>query len=109
MTFTNNIEVDECQQVWMYVIKQAIYDATFGTVKTQKPKPKKWNPSKATSMTTALDAHNARHWFTGNSKDFRLVCEWAGFDPDHVRQMVINVMTECNQYLPEKYHFKGGV
>ena len=51
--------------MWRAVIAQAVKDATEGT-------------------TTEI-VQEAREWLTIDSWEFRLVCEWAGFEPEDVR------------------------
>jgi hypothetical protein len=56
--------------LWVAVITQAMMDAL----------------SKANNAEAIYHKHEATHWLTGNSKDFIMVCLFAGFDPDYIRR-----------------------
>ena len=37
-------------------------------------------------------------WLTGNSRDFRMVCECAGFDPGYVRRMAKRALSSPRKW-----------
>jgi hypothetical protein len=56
--------------LWVAVITQAMMDAL----------------SRAGSSEALYHKHEAINWLTGNSRDFVLVCLFAGYDPDYIRR-----------------------
>lgn len=56
--------------LWVAVITQAMMDAL----------------NRANTAEAAYYKHEAIHWLTGGSKDFIMVCHYAGLDPDYVRR-----------------------
>lgn len=64
--------------LWSAVVSQAISDAT-ANVSSVGPSGYK---------TAVLLRDQARRWLLSGSKDFRLVCEFAGLEPDAVRERV---------------------
>lgn len=64
------------QALWRAVILQMITDAISNS---QKPDNKRFR-------------RDARHWLTRHSRDFRIVCEHAGYNPDWLQQ-------EINRFL----------
>lgn len=56
--------------LWAAVITQAMMDAL----------------SKSRNPETLYHKHEAIRWLTDNSKDFVMVCHFAGMDPDYVRR-----------------------
>jgi hypothetical protein len=62
------------RMMWQMVLLTAIEDALLS----------------ARSSKEGIDAkRDAQRWLRGGSKDFRAVCNYAGFDPDHVRDAYI--------------------
>jgi hypothetical protein len=66
-------------RLWRAVIFQARLDATMNIHLGPS------RQSRTLANTEALARHRARHWLTGFSRDFREVCELAGFEPELVR------------------------
>jgi hypothetical protein len=70
------------RELWASVIIQAMAEACAEDPKTQ-PKPD------AKKRTTVGELRTrARRWLLSDSDDFRKVCEYAGVDPDAVRQRI---------------------
>lgn len=77
------------QDLWAAVVHQAIYEATEQDEATKPKKPKKPsdpNTNKKAKAANAALRTRARRWLLGDSDDFRAVCEYAGLDPDAVRE-----------------------
>jgi hypothetical protein len=66
--------IDEAQQLWCAVIKQAVLDAT--------------NPLSA-RIGRRMEQIRAREWLTKPSNDFDEVCALAGKEPDRVRSAAV--------------------
>lgn len=67
------------QSLWLAVIRQCLKDALMSN----------WKPS---SETSSIEVDEARRWFSEGSRDFRLVCDFAGLDPDWVRRKALEEM-----------------
>lgn len=69
----------QCEQaVWRAVIVQAVTDALSRSKKREMIRHKR----------------EALAWLTGFSRDFRTVCEHAGFDPTYIREKVRDLFLE---------------
>lgn len=64
---------DAERQLWGAVIWRAVSDAVWPGVGAE----------------ARFHRDQAREWFRFGGKDFRLVCELAGFDPDFIRDRVL--------------------
>lgn len=64
------------QALWRAVITQMLTDAFSNSHKAEAQQHKR----------------EAMVWLRGNSRDFRTVCDYAGFDPDYIRQHVRHLM-----------------
>ena len=62
------LHASPARALWQTVLLTAIEDAML-------PERRKYNRAK----------RDADQWIRGGGKDFRAVCSYAGFDPDHVR------------------------
>ncbi|HNU82340.1 MAG TPA: hypothetical protein PKO05_02760 [Thermoanaerobaculia bacterium] len=79
------------RDLWASVVQQAISEAT-----EQEPK-KEQSPGKNhkhRSQNAALRTA-ARKWLLGNSDDFRAVCEYAGMNPDAVRERMEKLLKKA--------------
>ncbi len=76
---------DREPSLWRAVITQALMDAASNS---QKSEAIKW---KAEAM----------QWLSGQSEEFLLVCEYAGLDPDYVRENAARAIARgCIWRLP---------
>tara|TARA_R110002020_G_scaffold186531_2_gene384585 strand:+ start:25 stop:432 length:408 start_codon:yes stop_codon:yes gene_type:complete len=87
------------RELWSAVLSKAVRDA-FGA--------SDW-----------VDARSAIAWLKSYNKDFRLVCEYAGRDPQYVYKKLIKPLTQREEYLndirngkdmstlPRKWIFEG--
>lgn len=69
-TDTRHDPVKGEKAMWVAVITQAMMDAL----------------SRSNKSEDSYQRHEAIQWLTGGSKDFRTVCQLAGFDPDYIRK-----------------------
>ena len=67
------------QSLWLAVIRQCLKDALMAS-------------GKPNSETSSRAIHEARRWFREASRDFRLVCDFAGLDPEWVRREALDAM-----------------
>lgn len=96
-------EMDEARELWLAVLRQQIVDAT-DHVKVKRHRYYLLRNPNIVSIYIPRDIHNwrietyytlsyetrtARHWLTSNSEDFRMVCEYADFNPDVVRKWAL--------------------
>jgi hypothetical protein len=70
------------KRLWINVLLQALQDA------------------KSTYSKEVYDRDQARSWLTGNSKDFREVCEMAGVCPIRARRMAEALIKEADASAP---------
>ena len=66
-------------KLWTSVVVTAACDALHA---------ESWNSQRTYDRTVA------REWFNGNSRDFKEVCKFAGYDPDYVRKKMKERMEE---------------
>ena len=78
-------------KLWRAVLLQAIEDATFRYKPMKRKKkltPEEWEKVTAARAEARRNAKReqtaARNWLLGFSRDFRLVCNLAGVDPEAV-------------------------
>lgn len=64
--------------LWIAVITQAMMDAL----------------SRSRNPEARYHKQAAHQWLTGNSKDFLLVCSFAGMDPDYIRRKAKKSLTQ---------------
>lgn len=67
-----------CRLLWIEVILSAVREADGFVAAESRPDTKK------------LLMDEARDWFIRGGRNFRMVCEMAGFEPDQVRQAWLN-------------------
>jgi hypothetical protein len=65
------------RQLWCAVLDRAFDDAMDRVGAVSGPRER-----------TRL-CHEARQWFALNGLEFRIACEGAGFDPDHLRSRIL--------------------
>jgi hypothetical protein len=68
------------RSLWCAVVSRALADASDPVVAASSPEERQ-----------KLRAE-ARRWFILNGSEFRLACEAAGFDPDHLRSRVLAII-----------------
>ena len=68
--------------LWAAVITQALMDALH----------------RPTTAEAKYFKHEATIWLTESSRDFRMVCECAGFDPDYVRRMAKRALSSPRKW-----------
>src|ERR1700743_2937877 len=57
-------------RLWQMVILQAMQDAL----------------SRSTNLQETFDRNNALQWLTGETRDFYTVCDYAGMNPNYIRE-----------------------
>lgn len=72
------------QRLWRAVLLQQIQDAK----------------SQSRDEERHFDRHTARHWIFENRRDFAIVCELAGLDPDYVRRRI-------DAAAAREFHWRG--
>lgn len=82
------------QSLWRAVLLQMITDAISNSA---KPDQKRFR-------------RDARHWLTRHSRDFRLVCEFAGYQPDWLQQEINRFLARHNELEQQnKNHHQASV
>lgn len=76
--------------LWAAVITQALMDALH----------------RPTTAEAKYFKHEATAWLTGDSRDFRMVCECAGFDPGYVRRMAKRALSSPRKWRADPGHGK---
>lgn len=74
--------------LWAAVITQALMDALH----------------RPTTAEATYFKHEATVWLTENNRDFRMVCECAGFDPGYVRRMAKRALTSPRKWRADPGH-----
>ena len=70
------------QALWRAVITQALMDAS----------------SKSKKMELKYEKSQSLCWLTSNSNDYRMVCDYAGFDPTYIREQSIEALKRDCQW-----------
>jgi hypothetical protein len=68
------------RQLWCAVLGRAVEDATDRVAAVSEPASRK------------RIRDEARNWFRNNGREFRYVCESAGYDADYLRRRVLAMM-----------------
>lgn len=66
------------QTLWRCVVAQAATDAV----------------STSNEREVKRERENARRWLTSNSKDFRLVCTMADYEPERIREYALTLAAQ---------------
>ena len=81
--------------VFIEVIKKAMTDAfTIGT---------------ASDQSQSLAQSQAKNWFNIHSKDFKLICEHAGTEPEYILRLYENLTYNYNSGKITKEQLKFGI
>lgn len=72
------------QALWCAVLKQIVLDAIEGARAGCNNK-----------QSQILETHRARNFLTSNNADFRLICEYAGFDPVYVHERITKLLEDA--------------
>ena len=81
--------------LYIEVIKKAFTDAfTIGT---------------ASDQSQSLAQSQAKNWFDINSKDFKLICEHAGTEPEYIMRLYDNLSYNYNSGKITKDQVKFGI
>ena len=81
--------------LYIEVIKKAFTDAfTIGT---------------ASDQSQSLAQSQAKNWFDINSKDFKLICEHAGTEPEYIMRLYDNLNYNYNSGKITKDQVKFGI
>lgn len=70
---SSSTEHDGCVALWRAVLAQAIMDAK----------------SRRTKQEYGYIRNTAIFWLLENTVDFNMVCDFAGYDPDHTRKLIL--------------------
>lgn len=82
VNLNNSVEIENKplipeQKLWKAVLAQSLYDSLFGDYK---------------SLQTDYEKKEAKEWINLNNENFKQVCEYAGFSP----QFVFNLLRKGN-------------
>ena len=82
VNLNNSVEIENKplipeQKLWKAVLAQSLYDSLFGDYK---------------SLQTDYEKKEAKEWIDLNNENFKQVCEYAGFSP----QFVFNLLRKGN-------------
>ena len=82
VNLNNSVEIENKplipeQKLWKAVLAQSLYDSLFGDYK---------------SLQTDYEKKEAKEWINLNNENFKQVCEYAGFNP----QFVFNLLRKGN-------------
>jgi hypothetical protein len=81
--------------LYIEVIKKAFTDAfTIGT---------------ASDQSQSIAQSQAKSWFNINNKDFKLICEHAGTEPDYILKLYDNLQYNYNSNKITKEQLKFGI
>jgi hypothetical protein len=94
-TYQESKEKTANELVFIEVIKKAMTDAfTIGT---------------ASDPSQSLAQSQAKSWFNINNKDFKLICEQAGTEPDYIIRLYDNLQYNYNSGKITKEQLKFGI
>lgn len=71
-------EAAAIRNMWQAVVVQAVIDACSVV--------RKWEPAE-----NRLARSQSRRWLINNCGDFKLVCDYAGYNPDDIRERAIKL------------------
>lgn len=67
------------RQLWCAVLDRALDDAMDRVAAASGPRER------------VRLCNEARQWFMSNGQEFRIACDGAGFDPDHLRSRILTM------------------
>ncbi len=68
-----------------------------------------FNLGNASDQNQSLVQSQAKNWFDINSKDFKLICEHAGTEPDYILKLYENLQYNYNSGKITKEELKFGI
>lgn len=71
------------RQLWCAVIDRALHDALDHIATVSGPAERR------------KIREDARGWFLRNSREFRIACESAGYDPDDLRPRILSMIADA--------------
>ena len=94
-TYQESKKKTATELLYIEVIKKAFTDAfTIGTASVQSQ---------------SLVQSQAKNWFNIHSKDFKLICEQAGTEPDYILKLYDNLQYNYNSGKITKEQLKFGI
>ena len=94
-TYQESKKKTATELLYIEVIKKAMTDAfTIGT---------------ASDQSQSLAQSQAKNWFNINNKDFKLICEQAGTEPDYIIRLYDNLQYNYNSGKITKDQLKFGI
>ena len=94
-TYQESKKKTATELLYIEVIKKAFTDAfTIGT---------------ASAQSQSLAQSQAKNWFDISNKDFKLICEHAGTEPDYILKLYENLQYNYNSGKITKEELKFGI
>ena len=94
-TYQESKEKTANELIFIEVIKKAFTDAfTIGT---------------ASDQSQSIAQSQAKSWFNIHNKDFKLICEHAGTEPDYILRLYENMQYSYNSGEVTKEQLKFGI
>ena len=94
-TYQESKKKTATELLYIEVIKKAFTDAfTIGT---------------ASDQSQSLAQSQAKNWFDISNKDFKLICEQAGTEPDYILRLYDNLQYNYNSGKITKEQLKFGI
>ena len=94
-TYQESKKKTATELLYIEVIKKAFTDAfTIGT---------------ASDQSQSLAQSQAKNWFDISNKDFKLICEHAGTEPDYILKLYENLQYNYNSGKITKEELKFGI
>ena len=94
-TYQESKKKTASELLYIEVIKKAMNDAfTIGT---------------ASDQSQSLAQSQAKNWFDISNKDFKLICEQAGTEPDYILRLYDNLQYNYNSGKITKEQLKFGI
>ena len=94
-TYQESKEKTPNELLYIEVIKKAFSDAfTIGT---------------ASDQSQSIAQSQAKNWFSLSNKDFKLICEHAGTEPEYILKLYHNIQYNYNSGKITKEQLKFGI
>lgn len=103
--------MDTVMKLWAGVMKQAMFDASYGLQRYYKKgklnyriDKKTWSPH----VNLIKYCRGAQQWFLDGDEDFIEVCGILSLDPENLQTYAVGMFKEINTHVPFQWKIKRG-
>lgn len=95
--------MDEEVDLWIAVIRQALWDATLGACEEGRGRRKEYIDPISSNGFAKRDIRSAREFIRGDDGALKDICLTIGLDYPEVRDMLITKHNDCQKKIPEMF------